>query len=506
MALPPDVHNLRGRWQARTPQGAAPRWETPLDLMMEVDPALRATPALQLINRAITDAFYTPGSRLIICMPPQEGKSTLVTKGGPLWALTRNPELRIAVACYGQDLADEFGRDMRNIIIANQGHEDTLDLGIRLPRDSRAASRWRLDGHRGGVTCVGLTGALTGRPADAVFIDDPLKNQEQADSIAYRDLGWSFWQSVAGPRLAPGAPVIVILTRWHEDDLAGRLMNAEDGHRWKLINIPALADHKPEQGETDPLGREPGVWLESARGRTPVEWEMIRVQSGSKIFASLYQGRPAPEQGTILLRKNWRYYPNPLWVQQADGSMFVPGTGQSIYVSWDMAFKDTKASDYVVGQVWLKRGPDAYLLDQVRDRMTFTETVHAAKALHAKWPQATAKLVEDKANGTAVLDTLRKSTPGLIPIEPKESKEARAHAVSPFIEAGNVHLPDPSIAPWIADFVNEAAAFPNSTHDDQVDACTQALQRIYLNRGAGDAWMEYMQQRIAEKNKGDTKQ
>jgi predicted phage terminase large subunit-like protein len=180
----------------------------------------------------------------------------------------------------------------------------------------------------------------------------------------------------------------------------------------------------------------------------------------------LYQQSPQPAQGQIFKRDWWNFY------RQA------PFPFDEIIQSWDMAFKGTDASDFVVGQVWGRKKADKYLLDQVRARMDFPTTIQAVKTLSAKWPQAHAKLAEDKANGPAVIDTLKREISGLIAIEPQGSKEARANAVSPQIESGNVYLPDPSIAPWIHDLIEECAAFPKGTNDDQVDAMTQALLRL----------------------------
>src|SRR5262249_10647373 len=146
--------------------------------------------------------------------------------------------------------------------------------------------------------------------------------------------------------------------------------------------------------------------------------------------------------------------------------------------SWDMAFKDTRKSDFVVGQVWARFGADVYLLDQVRDRLDFPATAQAVRSLSARWPQAHAKLVEDKANGPAIIAQWRSVVPGLIPINPQDSKYARASAVAPFVESGNAYLPDPALAPWIDEYVVEHTSFPNATHDDQVDATTQALHRL----------------------------
>jgi predicted phage terminase large subunit-like protein len=221
--------------------------------------------------------------------------------------------------------------------------------------------------------------------------------------------------------------------------------------------------------------------MESARRRTATQWEQRKAAAGSATWASLYQGHPTPTQGAVFTRTWWDEYATPLWVEHA-GVRLVPNIDldTEIVQSWDLAFKDTATSDFVVGQVWLRRGAHMWLLDQVRGRWSFTETVHQVRTLSARWPQAVAKYVEDKANGPAVIDALHRTVHGLIPVNPEGGKVARAQAVSPLVEAGNVHLPAPEIAPWVGDLVEEAAAFPHGAHDDQVDAMTQALTRLLI--------------------------
>lgn len=482
---------------AREKLNPARVWSTPGELAQVVDPKTVQTPALELLDEALVWAYTTPDARLIVSMSPQEGKSQRATRFGSLWALTRDPTRRIGIASYAQSLAESFGRDIRNWIASSNGFEGSLDLRLRIARDSGAAGRWSLAGHGGGVLCVGVGSGLTGRALDALIIDDPFASKEQADSPTYRQKVWDWWQAVGSTRLAPGAPVIVILTRWHEDDLAGRLLKAEDGKQWRVINIPALADHRVSLGETDPLGREPGTWLLSARGRTKAQWEAIRIRSGAQVFNALYQGRPSPETGNVWQRQWWRRYETPLWSSTGDGRSYTVEGMDEVLMSWDMTFKDTKTSDFVVGQVWARRGANAYLLDQVHRRLTFTETLTAFEALVKKWPQAKAKLVEDKANGTAVMDTLRSRIPGIVAINPTESKIARANAVSPFIEAGNVHLPSSTIALFsVGEFVDEAAMFPNGAHDDQVDAASQALARIFVNSAGAAAWLAHIKAQV----------
>ena len=438
------------------------RWATPGELAKAIDPTTVQTPALDLIDEALVWAYTTPGARLIISIAPQEGKTVRCSRVGSLWALIRDPERRIGIVSYAQDLAEGSGRAIRNMITANSGAEGTLDLGLRIARDNGAASRWQLEGHRGGVVTAGVTGGLTGKPLEALVIDDPFANKEQADSEAHREKVWDWWRTVGSTRLAPGAPVIQIATRWHENDLAGRLIEAEDGHRWRVINVPALADHSPDKGQSDPLGREPGEWLVSARGRTPEDWEAIRIQAGSRTFTALYQGRPSPDQGSVWQRHWWRRYYEPPWSQHPG----VPGAylvdqADELVMSFDCAFKDTRGSDYVAGQTWLRRGANVYLLDQVRKRLSFTDTLTAFAAMAARWPQASKKLVESAANGVAVIDSLKGKIPGIIAVTPRESKYARANAVAPFIEAGNVFLPAPDIALFDAEeLITEASSFP----------------------------------------------
>ncbi len=450
------------------------RWATPGDLAKHLDPRTVQTPALDIIDAELTRLRNTPDGRLIISMAPQEGKSSRVSKDFVIDTLMHDPATRVVAASYAQGLANRNGRAVRNLI---QSHPD---LGLAIAPDNGAVSEWSLAGHRGGMLSVGRGAGITGRPADLLVIDDPLKDRSEADSATIRQTCWDWWTDSLSTRLSPGAPVVLILTRWHDDDLAGRLLAAEDGHLWRVVNVPAQADHDLDKGETDPMGREPGEFMVSARGRTREQWEAIKTRVGSRTWAALYQGRPTAVEGDILLREWWQDYDAPLWITRDDGTKLVTSPGVEVMISADLTFKDTAGSDFVVMQVWARRGIECYLLDQVRDRMDFPTTCKRLEALAATWPQATLKLVEDKANGPAVIAALSRTVPGIVPEEPQGSKTARTSAVAPLIEAGNVHIPHPSIAPWVGEFIDEAAAFPNGKHDDQVDAMSQALNRLIL--------------------------
>nr|WP_196837281.1 phage terminase large subunit [Zhihengliuella flava] len=455
-----------------------PKWSTPGGLAQATNPKTVQTPALDLIDAALIKAFNTPDSRLIITMPPQEGKSVRVANDFPIWALTQNPDLRIVTASYAQNLANRNGRQIRNRIQSN------TDIGLRIAPDNGSVHEWTLDGHDGGVLSVGIGAGVTGRPADMMIIDDPIKDRKEADSEVYRDNVWDWWTDAASARLAPGAPVIVILTRWHQDDLAGRLIEQDKAAGWVVLNIPAQADHRPEKDETDPLGRAPGEFMESARKRTQRQWENRKATAGPRTWASLYQGRPSPDEGGIFPpEEDWARYDQPLWIEHPDGHRTVPGIGRDdheLVQSWDFTFKDKQSSDYVVGQVWLRIGTKAYLLDQVRERMNFNASLSAMRAMSAKWPQAVAKFVEDKANGPAVINALQGQLVGLIPIEPEGSKTARASAVSPLVYSQNVVLPTADLLPNVGELIEEAKNFPNGSHDDTIDGLSQAVNRLLL--------------------------
>lgn len=451
------------------------RWATPGALAQDLDPKTVQTPALDLIDAALVDVAEGRCNRLMISLAPQEGKSQRTSRRFPTWMLTRNQDLRVAIVSYAHGVARRWGRAIRDDIGM---HGDRL--GLTVNPSSAAAHEWELLGHQGGVYCVGITGSLTSRPVDLLIIDDPYKDGKQADSEAWQETVREWWTEVAIPRLGPNVAVVIIQTRWRHDDLTGWLQERDDGIDWRVINIPAQADHDPDNGESDPLGRQPGEFMESARGRTRGQWEQRKREMGTRAWNALCQGRPAPAQGNIFQRDWWEFYGQAQWIDKPDGTRWAVGFDEVI-ASWDMTFKNTDGTDYVCGQVWGRRGAEAYLLDQVHDRLSFVETAVKVRMLSARWPQAALKLVEDKANGPAVINALSRKLPGLVAVEPDGSKTARAAAVSPFVEAGNVKLPAPELAPWVDDLIEEAQSFPRAANDDRVDAMSQALNRLLLN-------------------------
>lgn len=393
-------------------------------------------------------------------MPPQHGKSMTTTETLPSYILGKFQEDRVVEVSYGDSLAQLFGRRNKQKI-ENFGEEL---FGIKISSKTRAETEFELDNGVGGMISRGIMGGLSGRPANWMIIDDPFKNRQEADSEVYRNRIWDEWLNVLKPRLAADASVILINTRWHEDDLAGRLLEQEKG-QWTVLSLPCEAE------ENDPLGRRIGEALMPEIGKDD-EWLKLTKQSyiseeGLRFWLALYQQRPTPAEGNIFKRE---------WL----GKFYreLPHDLDEEIQSWDCTFKDKKTSDYVAGGVWARRGAAIYLKDQVRDRMSFTGTLTAIRTMTAKHPDALAKYIEAKANGDAVIDTLYDEIPGIIEVEPEGGKVARAEAVTPLFEAGNVYLPHPDIAPWIHDYIEELVTFPNGKNDDQVDQTTQALVKL----------------------------
>lgn len=385
--------------------------------------------------------------RLMIFMPPRHGKSTLANELFPSWYMGRNPGQNVITTSYSQEVASDFGRKVRNLV--DDDRYERIFRGVQLMDDSAAAHRFTMN-TGGSYYAVGAGGPLTSRGADLIIIDDIHKNKAEAKSEAIGKGIKEWFGPVLYTRLAKNGIVVLIQTRWTQDDLPGHILDSQ-GADWTVLSLPAI----DEAGEA--------LWPERYPISTLLE---IKRTLGTQDFTALYQQTPTPDEGEVVKRSWWKYYRE------------LPKEMDVSIQSWDLTFKDTEQSDFVVGTVWGRKGADKYLLDMVRKRMSFTQTQVDFKALSTKWPRAMGKLVEEAANGAALIDTLRRSVPGIIPIRPRGSKLIRAQAVSPQVEAGNVWLPDPALCPWVQEFIEEWAMFPNGRHDDIVDSTTQALSRL----------------------------
>lgn len=395
---------------------------------------------------------------LILSTPPQHGKSVTVTETLPSWYLGRNPEKSVIEISYSEDFAQKFGR--RNLQKIKEFGGDVFGIKIGSPAN---ATEFELEGHRGGMVSRGLLSGVTGRRCDLMIIDDPVKTQQEADSESYRNRVFDEWLSSYKTRLYAGAKIILIMTRWHEDDLAGRLIETEKNV--KVVNIPLEAE------ENDILGRNVGEALCPEIGKDNV-WladfkKSYTTLSGSRAWNALFQGHPTGLEGNMIKREWWQYYdelpPIEKWA-----------------MSVDAAFKDGDDNDFVAIQVWGKTNANMYLVDLVKKHLDLPSTMREIRRLRGMYEQCKTTYIEDKANGSAIIKMLRSEMMGIIAVNPDGGKIARVNAVIGAVESGNCHLPKNK--PFTADFVDECAAFPNGKHDDQVDAFSQVINKfIYSN-------------------------
>jgi predicted phage terminase large subunit-like protein len=308
---------------------------------------------------------------------------------------------------------------------------------------------------------VGRGGSITGRGANLFLIDDPLKDREEANSVTIRKLLHEWYANVAYTRLEPGGAIVLIQTRWHEDDLAGWILREHPREDWHILNMPAIA-------EEDEGWRKEGEALWPARFPLQ-ELEAIKAAIGSAAWASLYQQRPAAAEGQIFRREWWQYYNDP------------PESGLVVQ-SWDCAFKAGKENDYSVCTTWIATRRGYFLVSLWRGRVQFPDLKRQLDLQFQAW-HPSAILVEDSASGQSLIQELCTTNRPIIPRKPDSDKISRAQAVTPLIESGRVFLPQ--AAGWLGDFVDEFAAFPNAAHDDSVDSLTQALNYLREHHTGG---------------------
>ena len=420
-----------------------------------------------LIANALDDVINGKIKRLMIWMPPRHGKSMEITETFPSYFLGKYPDKRVIEVSYNSAFAEKFGLANRTKIY--EFGEDIF--GIQVSQEKSSKTNWSIAGHRGGMLSSGLGGAITGEGADLLIIDDPIKNREEADSQTHRANLMREFEATLYTRVQVGGAIIIVMTRWHEEDICGALLKPTDGREpedWTVLSLPAICE-----SEDDALGRKIGEPLWPEYGYDENWCNRTRRAVGSYTWAGLYQQRPAPLEGGLFKRGLFKFYTK------------LPDNLNQAVQSWDCTFKEADANDFVAGHVWAKKGPNYYMLDRIHDRMGISDTMLGVETLAAKWPNARAKCVEEAANGAAVIELLSKKIPGLIPVSPMGGKVSRAQAILPYLEAGNIYLPSPTIAPWIHDFIEECASFPNAAHDDDVDAMTQAITQLDLLFGNG---------------------
>jgi predicted phage terminase large subunit-like protein len=469
------------------------RYARPGDLALALDPDTVTSPVLELIDDALIDLMDgATHNALKVFMPPQEGKSQRVSRRFPTWALDNNPALRIGIVSYELDLARRWGLAIKRDIDAatcprGLQCDDPVCAKVHIPlrRDRTAAGDWETPAG-GGVYCVGIGGPLTGRPIDILIVDDPVKDRAAAESDKIRDSTWDWWESVALTRLAPGAKVALVQTRWHEDDLAGRIAARPSPLTWRTLRIPAIAE------DGDPLGREPGEELPSVRGRAPGHFYNLRAGMSPYVFSGVYQQTPTAAEGNFFRRATFRYWrPAQPW---PDGRERIDCEGQAVTLvdCWRFATVDVAASvktsaDFTVVSVWaVTVAGDLVLLDRARKQVAEHDHFSLVEPLRAAWGFDQV-FIEQSFFSTTLTEDARTAGIPVAPLTADTDKVTRAIPAAGRLHAGRVWFPAvTSGCPcgncpggvWLDEWCDELASFPNGNHDDQVDTFSYAARVI----------------------------
>ena len=405
--------------------------------------------------------------RLLINMPPRHMKSIEATVCYPVWTWTRHPEKRFIKVSYQDSLSREHNVRSRDIILSNWYQENWGGV-FSLKDDVNRQNEFQND-HMGLMLSTSTGGALTGKGGDVIIIDDP-QNPAMANSDAERQATIDFFRGTLQTRLnnpKEGA-FIIIMQRLHENDLSGYVLAEDLGYTHLCLPAEAperVVVHFPKSGKT--IVREEGDILNPGRFDKAV-LDGLKKSLGSLQYAGQFQQVPAPAEGVIFKRD---------WMKHTFRQSELPYLN-IIIQSWDMAFTKSEGSAKVAGIVMGRAGSNLYILDCVNRKMDFVESVAAVRQLSTKWPKARAKVVENKANGPAIVNLLHKEIPGMVEFNPKGSKDERAISVTPYFEAGNIWFPDPQEAPWVHDLMQDLLMFPKGQYKDTTDALVQGI--LYL--------------------------
>lgn len=448
--------------------------------------------------------------RLIVNIPYRQLKSRIISQAFPVWEWLQMPHLQYLTASYARELAIRDAVDARRIIESDVFAECWSDKFV-MTSDQNVKSRYEND-KRGMRTITSTDAAATGFGGNRIIVDDP-QNVKEADNELARLASIEWWKGTIATRFnnPKEDAAIVVMQRLNEMDLSGYLLQSQP-NRWEHLVFPMrfeptrpkyvngiLAEVPVEDcptciGYIDPRHDKPvdpktkkGELLNPAR----LDEETVAGMEddlGEYHTQAQLQQRPSSRGGVIFKRDNWKYYRE------------LPAKLDEIILSVDCAFKDTKTSDFVALQVWGRVGASYYLIKRTKERMGFSATQQAVRSHKQAFPRVNAILIEDKANGPAVIETLKKDIPGIVAIEPEGGKVARAFAVQPTQEAGNIYLPDPSVDPKIETFLTEVSSFPNVPNDDETDAMTQAIN-WFKNRVTGTGVLDYYRQQLEEQRR-----
>ena len=432
--------------------------------------------------------------RLMLFMPPRHGKSTLASVAFPAWHLGKNPKHEFISCSYSGSLAMTFSRKVRQLF--REPNYRNIFAKTLLDRTSQSVEAW-LTTQGGGYVAAGVGGGITGKGANILVIDDPVKNREDAESEFNRESVWNWYTSTAYTRLAPGGGVLIILTRWHDDDLAGRLLTAaKDGaDQWEVVKYPAIA-------EKDEEFRKTGEALHPERYNLDA-LQQIQKAVGPRDWVALYQQNPVADEGDYFTRDMIRYYED----EDVDLSQL------RYYCAWDLAIGQRDRNDYSVGLVvGVDEYDNMYVVDTVRGKFDGFELVEQILDLYETWRPGIVgiekghiemaigpfleKRVQERRLHEAYFKDLKVG---------RRDKEARARAIQGRMQQGMVYFPKETV--WTGPLVAELLRFPNGTHDDQVDALAwiglmmTEFATFYENIAPEPSWRDRLRHLVKSDNK-----
>ena len=430
-----------------------------LDFCRYVWPEMLVGEHHRIIAEALDRVIAGKCKRLMIAMPPRHGKSQMGSYLFPAYLMGRDPRSKLIVASHTAELAQRFGRMIRNLMEEDKYKE--LFPNMLLSVDSKAAGRWNTQ--QGGEACfIGKGGAMTGRGGDVIILDDILDEQDAMSDTAMENT-WEWYTSGPRQRLQPNGSIVVINTRWKTDDLSGRLLKMHGqlkSDQWELLEFPAIL---PSGGSLWP-----GFW--------PIEeLEKVKMAIGLKKWNAQWQQQPTNDDGAVLKRNWWRRWKHD-----------EPPECSYVIQTYDTAYSKKETADYSVISTWgvfvpsADSGPNLILLSVKRGRWDFPELKRVAKDEYRYWNPDNV-LIEAKATGTPLQQELRKMGIPVTMYAPGgrksgQDKISRANAVAPILESGMIWYPEQQ--DWAEEMVEECAAFPNGSHDDQVDAARMAWMRF----------------------------
>lgn len=459
------------------------RYPAPGDLAQDLLPSTRQTPALRAIDAALVDLATAPQDRgrLMVFVPPQEGKSTRTSCWFPLWMLAQDPTLKIAIVSYSATKAERWGRWLRRMIEAHGAK-----WGLELRSDSRAVDRFETTAG-GQVVSVGVGGGLTGEQVDLMIIDDPVRGRAEAESSTYREAAWDWWESVASTRGSDRFKVVLMMTRWHADDLAGRLLKREPS-KWRTIRIPAVRD--PEI----PLVRDPdgaSVYnrngeLISAQNRRPGYYKELAQTRSPYVWRSIYMQTPVVATGNLFHREDARYW----YAASSDHSHHDALGGRRItidgavryvadmtrFITVDLAASKKTSADWTVASCWaISLDGQLILLDRKRARLGEEDHWNLVAPLARIWAAPTI-YVEKGFIGTTLVRDATVAGARIEGVDADTDKVTRALPATQRMKSHTVLFP--ADAEWLDEWLDELAEFPSGAHDDQVDTFSYAARIV----------------------------